>query len=359
MIDGQSFYRLEAGRLRKRDFMQHIGRITRLEPSAALPGGEIVLQCEGLEQRQHRLLEARFNDLPARLVGASSRRIVALVPEEAEGTEAVVEVVCNGQLTEPQIVTVAELLADDLHPVANPAFDTRTGALYVTRSGGRGKELPVTIFRIDETGDIEDFSGDVTNPTGLAVGPDGQLYVSSRFDGAVYRVSQLAATPFAQNLGVATGIAFNNAGDLFVGDRNGPIYRLNAIGESRVFAEVEPSVAAFHLAFGPDDALYVTGPTVSSNDCVWRVDANGRVEKYFGGFMRPQGLAFDRQGNLYVAACYKARRGIWRIPPDGQSISLIVSGNNMVGLCFSPDGEMVVATTDAVYSLPLEIYGAL
>jgi hypothetical protein len=38
---------------------------------------------------------------------------------------------------------------------------------------------------------------------------------------------------------------------------------------------------------------------------------------------------------------------------------LFVAGMNVVGLAFSPTGEMVVATNEAVYSLPLGIRGAL
>jgi streptogramin lyase len=340
--------------------MSNTGRIARLNPTAGLPGSEIALECEGLTLYPGTRLEARFNDAPARLLAASPRRILAQVPEEAEGQESVVELFLDGEVSgPPHILTVAELLADDLHPVANPAFDMATGALYVTRSGGRGQELPVTIFRIDETGDLEEYSGDVINPTGLAFGPDGQLYVSSRFDGTIYRVNPLSATPFATDLGVVTGLAFDDAGNLFAGDRSGTIFRVNPIGEVRPFTEIEPSVAAFHLAFGPDGALYATGPTVSSNDCIWRITPDGGVGKFFTGFMRPQGLAFDNRGNLYVVAGYRARRGIWRIAPGGADIELAVAGNNLVGLCFSPDGELVAATTDAVFSLPLEIYGTL
>ena len=339
--------------------MSNAGRIARLDPSSGLPGGEVIFDCEGLELTAGTDFEVHFGGFNARLSSASSKRVIAFVPDGLEGEEVVAEFILDGKSSESEIFTIASMLADDLHPVASPAFDMRAGALYVTRSGGRGQELPVTIFRIDEAGELEDYSGDVANPTGLAFGPDGQLYVSSRFEGAVYRVNELSAIPFAEGLGVATGLAFNDTGDLFVGDRSGTIFRVNAIGEARPFAEVEPSVAAFHLAFGPDGALYVTGPTVSSNDNIWRVDTQGRVEKFCGGFVRPQGLAFDREGNLYLAACYRARRGIWRITPDAADISLAVTGNNLVGLCFGPNGEMVVATTDAVYSLRLGIYGTL
>lgn len=186
------------------------------------------------------------------------------------------------------------------------------------------------------------------------------MFVTSRFDGTVYRVTperQLVA--FASNLGVATGLAFNAAGEMFVGDRGGTIFRINEIGEAESWAQHEPSVSAYHLAFGPDGALYVSGPTVSSFDSIARFDEDGHASTFYQGLGRPQGLAFDRAGNLYVAASLRGRRGIVRISPDGSDAQLSVAGMNIVGLAFGPEGEMVVATNDAVHTIPLGIHGTL
>src|SRR5262249_58315332 len=121
--------------------------------------------------------------------------------------------------------------------------------------------------------------------------------------GSVYRVTPFKDSEiFARNLGIATGIAFDAEGQMFVGDRSGTIYRINEIGEAITFATLEPSMAAYHLAFGPDGNLYVTGPTLSTFDSVMRISSDGVVTRFFTGLGRPQGLAFDRSGNLYVAA---------------------------------------------------------
>ena len=146
---------------------------------------------------------------------------------------------------------------------------------------------------------------------------------------------------------------------MFVGDRGGTIFRINEIGEASPWAEHEPSVSAYHLAFGPDDALYVTGPTVSSFDVITRFDKYGSSAPFFRGLGRPQGLAFDREGNLYVAASLEGRRGIVKISPDGMDAELVVAGMNVVGVAFSAAGEMIVATSDTVFSLPLGIEGTL
>src|SRR5437660_1427752 len=172
-------------------------------------------------------------------------------------------------------------------------------------------------------------SGALRCPSGIAFDRIGATYFTGSMDGIVYRVTPFhGVVPFARNLGVATGLAFDGAGRMYVGDRTGTIHRVNGRGEGEVWALLEPSVAAYHLAFGPDDYLYVTGPTVSSHESVQRIDRDGRTSVFFKGLGRPNGLAFDRDGNLYVAASYRGRRGIIRIAPDGQDARLAVAGMN-------------------------------
>jgi sugar lactone lactonase YvrE len=251
-------------------------------------------------------------------------------------------------------------LATDLHPVTNPAFDPDDGALFVTRSGSRGEQLPVTLFRISVSGEVSEYSGEITNPTGIAFGKDGQMFVTSRLDGVVYRLTPFKeALAFARNLGVATGVAFDRTGMMYVGDRAGTIYQVNGIGEEKAWAQIEPSVSAYHLAFGPDDWLYVTGPTVTSFDSIWRIDQDGNAGVFFKGLGRPQGLAFDKEGNLYVAASLRGRRGIVRILPDGRQATMFVAGVNLVGLAFSAAGDMAIVSIDSVYSLPAGIKGLI
>lgn len=337
------------------------GRIERVDPAAAIPGGEVAIECADYDTSKLLSCRALFDGASAPLVGAGPRRVLARVPETSEGgaTEVVLESV-GDQRTNASNVIVGRLLAEDLHLVANPAFDPDDGSLYVTRSGSRGQQMPVSILRIDTRGELHSLHGEVMNPTGMAFDSTGQMFVTSRMDGAVYRLTPFhEVVPFARELGVATGIAFDRFDRMHVGDRTGTIHRVNGAGEADVWALLEPSVAAYHLAFGPDGGLYVTGPTVSSFDAVTRVDEDGRTSVFYRGLGRPQGLAFDRDGNLYVAASLRGRRGIVRITPDGRDASLAVAGMNVVGLVFSAAGDMIVATNEAVYSLPLGIKGTL
>jgi sugar lactone lactonase YvrE len=330
-------------------------RILRIDPLLALPGAEVVLDCENLDTSDPGRCAVWFDNQRAAIVALSPRRVLAIVPESKRSGLTQVSLESNGQRSEAVSLEVGKQLAEDLHPVANPAFDPEDGSLFVTRSGSRGEQLPVTIFRIDVSGEVTEFSGDITNPTGIAFDSSGQMFVSSRMDGVVYRITPFKeATPFARNLGVATGIAFDHADNMYVGDRSGVIYKVNGIGEETAWAQLEPSVSAYHLAFGPDDDLYVTGPTVGSFDSVWRVNADGEVSLFYRGLGRPQGLAFDELGNLCVAASLRGRRGIVRIAPDGLDAEMFVAGNNLVGLAFSITGDLAVASTDSIYSLALE-----
>jgi sugar lactone lactonase YvrE len=340
--------------------MSEAGRIVRVNPAASIPGGEVAIECANFDTSRIRTCSSWFDELPGHLVAVSPRRVLAIVPEIDGGGEADVVLESNSRRTIAAKLAVGAKLAEDLHIVASPAFDPDDGSLYVTRSGSRGQQFPVTLFRIDTSGELSDFSGDIANPTCIAFDKSGQLFVTSRLDGNVYRITPFKeAVAFAKNLGVATGLAFDREGRMYVGDRTGTIYRVNGIGEEKPWSQLEPSVSAYHLAFGPDDALYVTGPTVSSFESVMRIDQSGAVSVFYRGLGRPHGLAFDREGNLYVAASLHGRRGIVRIAPDGSNAELFVAGMNVVGLAFSSAGDMVIATNDAVYSLPLGIHGTL
>ena len=340
--------------------MAEAGQITRIDPPFGLPGGEVIIECKNLDTSDPSACSVLFNSTEASLVAIGPKRALAIVPEGLTNGDSHVRLQVGDSVSSAVPFTVGKKIATELHSVANPAFDPDDGSLFVTRSGSRGEELPVTLFRIDIDGDVTEYSGDISNPTGIAFSADGEMFVTSRLDGVVYRLNPFKeATPFARNLGVATGIAFDRDGMMYVGDRTGTIFRINGIGEEKSWAQLEASVSAYHLAFSPDDELYVTGPTVSSFDSVWRVNKDGQANVFYKGLGRPQGLAFDRAGNLYVAASLKGRRGIVRISADAKEAEIIVAGVNLIGLAFSAGGEMIVVSIDSVYSIPMNLQGTL
>jgi sugar lactone lactonase YvrE len=181
--------------------------------------------------------------------------------------------------------------------------------------------------------------------------------VTSRAEGTVYRVDAAGEfTTYAEGMGVATGAAFDGQGNLYVGDRSGTIFKINTDRKIFVHATLEPSVSAYHLAVNRAGVLFVTGPTLSSNDAIWAVEPNGDTRAWHRGLGRPQGLTIARDGSVYVAACLHGRRGIVRVKPEGEA-SLVLSGNNLVGIAFSPLGTAILATNEAVYDVDLGVEG--
>jgi sugar lactone lactonase YvrE len=252
---------------------------------------------------------------------------------------------------------IARLMATDVHPVDSPVVDAQ-GNVYTTLSGPRGEQSPVSVFRIRPDGTKEAYLSDIMNPTSMAFGPDGALYISSRFNGTIYRVtSQTDMTVYAEGLGTATGIVFDSDGNLYIGDRTGTIYLVKPDHTVLPLFNITPSVAAFHLCLGPDGSLYITNPDISTYDCILRVPAGSKQPQvFYPGVKRPQGMAFDEAGNLYVAKAMAGDSGILRITPSGKA-AMIVSGPVLVGLAFDAPGNMIVASTNAIYRLTMGIKG--
>jgi sugar lactone lactonase YvrE len=294
--------------------------------------------------------------LAAPILLSRSRRLKLRVPDEAE--TAPLQVLQNGAQSNTMRVLVAGMIATDVHVVANPAVD-RDGNIYATLSGPRGQTTPVSVYRVGSDGEMLPFVTGIMNATGLALDPEGFLYVSSRNDGTVYRVSPSGIyTQYAEGMGVATGIAFDSEQNLYVGDRSGTIFKIAPDRQIFVFATLEPSVAAYHLAFGQDGTLYVTGPTTSSYDNLYAIDRDGNTRVFYRGLGRPQGLALDFEGNVYVCASWRGKRGVVRITPAGDA-SFAIAGSGIVGLAFAPGGDVILATSTAMYHLALGVEGLM
>lgn len=340
--------------------MNQAGKIIAVEPPFAIPGSEIAVNCEGFRVTSGSDHGVFIGGVKCGITAASSSRILAMVPHDipSEHTHIHLE---SGQDRSAQVdVVVGKRIAENMHIVANPAVDPETDAIILTRSGGRGQKLPVTLFRLEPDGYLDELPEPILNPTGIAFDKDGRMFVTNRAEGEVYSVDRVGtATVYATGLGIATGIAFDSENLMYIGDRSGTIHRVRDFGDVETFTVMEPSVAAYHLAFGTDGRLFVTAPGLASHDAVHVVDNEGFDETYFRGFGRPQGMAFDKNGNLYVVACYQGKHGIVQISPDGTTAKHFVAANNAVGICFTRKGDLIVATGDSVYSVPCGVQGTL
>jgi len=321
--------------------------LTSLEPVRVVEGGRLWLRGDGFPEPETTSDLVTIGGISARMAFAAPDRMAVVVPAGLDGGDTPVKVAWVPGAT--LYARVGTMIATGVHQVDNPVIGA-DGNVYATYSGTRGQEATVSIFRITPRGAREPFVHGLVNPTSMAIGPDGMLYVSSRFEGRVYRVLTDGSYEVkASDLGVACGLAFGADGTLYVGDRGGTIFRIDQKGRSEVFATIPSSVAAFHLAMAPDGWLYVSAPTLASYDALRRIDPSGRVETMDVPFGRPQGLAFDRGGVLHVVEALAGSSGVYALRP-GVEPELIVAGAGLVGVAFGDRGEMVVASSDSIFS---------
>jgi len=329
-------------------------RIDEVVPPAALPLGEVELLGSNLGPNSYGMPVVVVGTHPAMVLMSRPGRLAFRVPENA--TTGLVEVRSPGGVSNAASLRVARELSSGLHPVTSPAV-SRSGMIYATISGQRGKQTPVSVVRVSPDGRGTPFATGILNATGLAFSPEGDLFVTSRAEGNVYRIDGAGeSTVYAEGMGVATGAAFDTQGNLFVGDRSGTIFKIDPQRRIFVYATLEPSVSAYHMAVDDQGTLFVTGPTLSSNDAIWAIDTHGDARVWYRGLGRPQGLAIASNRDVYVTASFHGRRGLVRVTPGGDA-SLIVAGANLVGVVFSPLGTTVLADNDAVYDVDLGVEG--
>ncbi len=327
-----------------------------VRPPWAVPGGRVLLEGARFPLLSDGPPPVRVGLHDTHVAAASRQSLRLVIPPAAEGGAMPIHVGAD-DVSGTASVEIARLLATGLHQVDSPAFDG-LGRLYVTQSGGRGTKVPVPLYRVSAAGVREPLAVEIANPTSLALGPDGAMYVSSRFEGHVYRIgADDRLERYVGELGVPTGLAFAPDGALFVGDRLGTVFRISANREVEPFATLPPSVAAFHLAFGPDGSLYVAAPTLASHDPIYRITPDRRVDIACDGFGRPQGLAFDRQGRLYVADALSGSSGLFRVDVTATHPvpELVVSAPMLVGVAIDPDGGLVLASNDTIWRLDVDI----
>lgn len=319
-------------------------RITGVRPLRAIEGGWVTISGDGFSCDP--LPEVTIGSLSARVVTASRRELKVCVPAGLDGGRTPVRV--DSAPGETAYVEIGAPIATGVHQVDSPVFDD-SGNLFVTFSGSRGQQAPVSLYVVRPDGSREPFVRGLPNPTSMTFDRHGRLHVSSRFDGSVHRIGADGTTTIvATELGVACGIAFDEDNILFVGDRSGSILRVQD-GRSSAFATLPPSVAAFHLAFSPDGALFVTGPTLGTRDVVYRIPPSGEPEVFYDGFGRPQGLGFDPDGRLYVVDALAGLGGLFCFDVGSSEPEHLVEAGGLVGVAFAPDGGLAIASAETVF----------
>src|SRR5205814_10366134 len=101
---------------------------------------------------------------------------------------------------------------------------------------------------------------------------------------------------------------------------------------------------------------YVSAPTLGTHDPIYRISPGGDAVPWSAGFGRPQGLAFDAAGHLFVVDALAGSSALYRIRLDApHAPELVLTGGPLIGLAFDPHGGIALAASEVVYKLAVGV----
>jgi sugar lactone lactonase YvrE len=239
------------------------------------------------------------------------------------------------------VVAVYELLVTNLGGNSVRRYDGTTGAF-------------INLFG----------SGGLSDPEGLAIGPDGNVYVSSfntneilRYNGTTGAFMGVFVSAGLGGLGGPEDLVFGPDGNVYVvsyGTHSVLRYNGTTGAFMDTFASGGGLQLPFGLAFGPDGHLYVAG-TQSRNILRYNGTTGAFTGEFVppgsGGLAEPIDVAFGPDGHLYVTSNAVGGK------QDGQVLrydgttgafinAFVPAGSGGLsagrGLAFGPDGNLYV-----------------
>jgi hypothetical protein len=218
------------------------------------------------------------------------------------------------------------------------------GAVLLTACGAQAQNLFVSAGDGDiyeyAPGGVQSIFASPLGATGLAFDSAGDLFVGNNGNGNIYEykagyVSGQTPLTFATGLPGVTGLAFNSAGDLFVGigADGSTIYEYTPGGVQSIFATGLPNVEG--LAFNSAGDLFAAGS--SSTDTITKITPGG-VKTTLGitGLNEPAMLAFDSAGDLFIGNNYGGN--IIKYTPGGVQSTFASGLGQAFGIAFNNSG---------------------
>jgi YVTN family beta-propeller protein len=228
---------------------------------------------------------------------------------------------------------------------------TVSGLATISCQGGLAADADGNLYVGDFPGDlvreitpagvVTTFATGLLGPSGLAFGPNGNLYVANHFGGLD------EVTPTGKVIDIADGAAFDDpngiaidaSGNVYVANEgNGTVVKVTPAGVTSLFAAGfgDPGGLAFNAAGDLFVANY-------SNNTVNEVTSTGEKSTFLSGWNGPDYLAFDASGNLYVT---NFNSGIVsKVTPTG-AVSTFVSLDDPDYLAFDAAGNLYVGDID-------------
>ncbi|MBO3459403.1 NHL repeat-containing protein [Aetokthonos hydrillicola Thurmond2011] len=241
------------------------------------------------------------------------------------------------------------------------AFSTLTAEAAVLVSS----RFTDSIKAYDEKGKfIEDFvkpgSGGLVQPDGLALGPDGNLYVSNyggggilRYNGKTGKFLDVFIPEGRGGLSGPTGLAFGPDHNVYVSSISGGTLSFDGrTGALRKVFSSPPGQQSetLGLAFDPDNKTLYVSSRNNNNVLRYNIKTGKLIGTFItpgsGGLDLPAGLTFGPDGNFYVAS-FNNNTILRYNGKTGEFIDVFIpSGSggleNPVAIKFGPDGNFYV-----------------
>ena len=193
----------------------------------------------------------------------------------------------------------------------NMAIDTKNHVLY-------GTDFNTHVIRMNTDGSNQTviYNGPMPN-TGVALGPDGLLYVSNNTLGTIIRMNTDGSnvTPYASGIVTPRNIIFDDAGEMFVAGFDGAAQSAGIFqvlsGAAPVFMRADKAFGGWEIARDTYGNFYEAD---HFNNVLKLIDPSGHVVTLAGSgtaadvdgvgtgasFNGPQGLAIAADGTLYL-----------------------------------------------------------